>query len=313
MAKPRLDYFDIAKLLAIIVVIYGHCIQHYLDHSPLLSTVYLLIYSFHMPLFMLISGYFSYNSLKLSFKSFIKKKSVQLLLPYVSWQILSIIVKFFLNDIDAGSIIRYDFWFLISLYICSLLGWCLCHLQRPYQVIFLLLTLIITQVSLFRLKDMYPCFLLGLLLFNKEKVVFTDKKYLCIISFVLYCVLAYFTLDENFFNVDFTFNGILKQLNIIIVGVSASIFIIKICQYVETNIPSFIKKVGQQTLVIYLIQSILFTITKDIINFSNVSQVILYLLIFPLIVMLFCIISLSVISLINHSSVCSLLLLGKKI
>lgn len=48
--KQRLDYFDVAKGIGIILVIVGH--------STLLPWLAAVIYSFHMPLFFIISGYF---------------------------------------------------------------------------------------------------------------------------------------------------------------------------------------------------------------------------------------------------------------
>lgn len=312
-SEKRLEYYDIAKFIAIAAVIYGHCIQHYLDQNPLYNPVYLFIYSFHMPLFMIISGYFSSRSLSLDFITFIKKKSVQLLLPYFSWQIISITLKSIIGDVDIESIIRYDFWFLVSLYICSILAWCFHHLDRSYKGLFLIVSLVITHVSLFRLKDMYPCFLIGMLLYSKDDFIQRYKGWLCLLSLILYTMLACFTLNENFFDVSISFGGLIKQLNVIVVGVCASFFIIRMCGFIENYIPSTIKKVGQQTLVIYLIQSILFTLTKDVISLSGVSPLILYLVVFPSIVVVFTAVSMLVISLINRNRNLSLILLGKKI
>lgn len=57
--KPRDTYFDNAKFLAIILVVVGHVI------APLNSSVdearnfYLFLYAFHMPVFILVTGYLS--------------------------------------------------------------------------------------------------------------------------------------------------------------------------------------------------------------------------------------------------------------
>ncbi len=61
---------DIIRGFAILLVILGHCIQEgngaafsnqmqYFD-----DRLYQLIYSFHMPLFALVAGYFAYPSIK---------------------------------------------------------------------------------------------------------------------------------------------------------------------------------------------------------------------------------------------------------
>lgn len=52
-SKTRVEYIDAAKAIAIILVIIGHC--HWLGAIPKLGS---LIYSFHMPLFFIVSGFF---------------------------------------------------------------------------------------------------------------------------------------------------------------------------------------------------------------------------------------------------------------
>lgn len=57
-------FYDIVKGIAIVLVVFGHCIQygsgeHYENARLFMDEwLYKLIYSFHMPLFALISGYF---------------------------------------------------------------------------------------------------------------------------------------------------------------------------------------------------------------------------------------------------------------
>ena len=68
MTNKRLAYFDIAKLIAILLVLYGHCIQYYEGGNCAENYPWLIIYSFHLPLFMIVSGYFSGNSLKSSLR-----------------------------------------------------------------------------------------------------------------------------------------------------------------------------------------------------------------------------------------------------
>lgn len=61
--KERSLYLDVVKGLAIILVVVGHCIQFGSGADVLRSGVFFadplfkFIYSFHMPLFMLVSGY----------------------------------------------------------------------------------------------------------------------------------------------------------------------------------------------------------------------------------------------------------------
>lgn len=54
--------FDALKLITIFLVIWGHCVQHLLSSDYYEDTVYVVIYSFHMPLFFFIypMGYIPY-------------------------------------------------------------------------------------------------------------------------------------------------------------------------------------------------------------------------------------------------------------
>ncbi len=55
--KSRNIYFDLLKGIAIILVAYGHVLQTF-NSDWESSSIGKTIYAFHMPLFMLISGYF---------------------------------------------------------------------------------------------------------------------------------------------------------------------------------------------------------------------------------------------------------------
>lgn len=68
----RVEWIDVAKGIAIILMILGHCIS--ID-----SWFRLIIFSFHMPFFLIVSGYFYKRT---NFKIFIKKQVQGLLIPY---------------------------------------------------------------------------------------------------------------------------------------------------------------------------------------------------------------------------------------
>lgn len=80
---------DIAKGVAILFVVVGHLLQYNtIDGSS--GVCFNWIYSFHMPLFMLLSGYvaaFSRDKIK-DFRSFVSRKAMQLLLPYAFWSFI---------------------------------------------------------------------------------------------------------------------------------------------------------------------------------------------------------------------------------
>lgn len=72
--KLRVEWIDVTKGFTILIMILGHCLN--LD-TPLRS----IIFSFHMPLFLILSGYF-YKSTP-CWKSFITKQLKSLMIPYI--------------------------------------------------------------------------------------------------------------------------------------------------------------------------------------------------------------------------------------
>lgn len=80
MLSNRVYWVDVAKALAIILVVIGH-----MGFPEEVRTV---IYGFHMPLFFLLSGIFV--STKEDFRSFFAKKARTLLIPYLCFNAIFI-------------------------------------------------------------------------------------------------------------------------------------------------------------------------------------------------------------------------------
>ena len=87
---------DILRGFAIVLVVLGHCIQEgsgeqfKLDTMYFNDKVYQFIYSFHMPLFMLISGYFAWDSMEKPQErkeqwSLLVRRSAALIIPIFAW------------------------------------------------------------------------------------------------------------------------------------------------------------------------------------------------------------------------------------
>lgn len=87
MAKQRLIWADSLKGWLMILVIVGHAIQSLLLDGCNNNHVWNLIYSFHMPAFMAISGWLAYRGTteKINLLSIVKRRAMQLLIPYFVW------------------------------------------------------------------------------------------------------------------------------------------------------------------------------------------------------------------------------------
>ncbi|MGW2020837.1 acyltransferase family protein [Streptomyces decoyicus] len=121
-AKPRDAFFDNAKYLAIVLVAMGHSWEPLRDGSRSAAALYITVYAFHMPAFIIISGYFS--------RSFdMRKDRLQRLItgvavPYILFEVAYTLFKRWADD-DPGYPISlmdpwYLTWFLAALFIWRL-------------------------------------------------------------------------------------------------------------------------------------------------------------------------------------------------
>ena len=142
--KKRNTVIDFAKGLAIVLMLADHIIK-----------TGSFITSFHMPLFFILSGYFFKN---IPFKEYLIKKSKGLLIPYL---ILNVIALIFVlirdrNNFDASEfgakIIRILLgcdglslgWFLIALFLTSIIYWIIYKLFWKYKIIYAVILIVLT-------------------------------------------------------------------------------------------------------------------------------------------------------------------------
>lgn len=125
--RQRMQSMDVLKFVAIFFVLWGHAEQYLLSGDYSDRMVYRHIYSFHMPLFMMISGFFFAMTVKPKVMENIIGKARQLLLPAVCWSVIFIVIAivFTRQNLSFDSI-RYgmmqSLWFLKSAFACSMLG-----------------------------------------------------------------------------------------------------------------------------------------------------------------------------------------------
>lgn len=115
--QSRLFYLDNLKGLLIILVVLGHAIQgSQPDYQH--DVLFRVIYSFHMPLFFLISGFLTYKGHYDS--SLIKKRFYQCIIPFVVWAFLTPALKTGVFDmqqtIKALCYPDNGLWFLYNLF-----------------------------------------------------------------------------------------------------------------------------------------------------------------------------------------------------
>ncbi|WEV63719.1 acyltransferase family protein [Bifidobacterium sp. ESL0732] len=162
-SRQRIAWIDVAKALTMFLVVYGHLNTDWLPGPGISIGV---IYLFHMPAFFFLSGIFF--SASRSFASLAKHRAYQLVIPYYFFAALMFIKKAVgifaswlrLRD-GAGSTVAFKnllknqipilfnttdgLWFFWSLFVASLLLWCILKLCRGRFLILISLVLLVAD------------------------------------------------------------------------------------------------------------------------------------------------------------------------
>ncbi|MBE1445660.1 acyltransferase family protein [Paenibacillus sp. OAS669] len=113
--KQRDSYFDNVKFILITLVILGHIIEP-LNNGQTFKPLYLWIYSFHMPLFVFITGYFSKN---IHSSDYFNKVISKLMLPYLFFETFYSLFDFWIfkkDKLEFSYLTPYwIMWFLFSM------------------------------------------------------------------------------------------------------------------------------------------------------------------------------------------------------
>ena len=96
----RYKYIDIMKGIAVLLVVLGHVLRAFYTNRSLVlpldyRLLYITIYSFHMPVFFVISGFFADRWAARNFKTAVAEKIRRLAVPYFFFGFLLAIVKEF--------------------------------------------------------------------------------------------------------------------------------------------------------------------------------------------------------------------------
>ena len=165
MLKEHRDEYDILRVLGTVLVVMGHSayttmltatggIEVDVSYAPLQSVILLfvrLIYSFHMPLFVALSGALFYltQTSEQPFKLMVAKKAKRLLVPFLLtsalWAVpLKLLSGYWANsenpihDIIVGQFVLFDnnhLWYVVSLFWIFCLFWIMCKITNNWVVI----------------------------------------------------------------------------------------------------------------------------------------------------------------------------------
>lgn len=114
--KQRMAFFDNAKFILMVLVVFSHLLEPFIEDWQGYHNLYYFIFMFHMPAFILIAGYFSKGLQKGKIRKVVKKT----LLPYVIFQLVysSYYALIGLEDNFSWNVLvpNWSLWFLVSLF-----------------------------------------------------------------------------------------------------------------------------------------------------------------------------------------------------
>lgn len=302
----RNKYIDILKGIAITAVVLGHSIQYgsgglYLAQRQFFdNNLFKFIYSFHMPLFMLISGYlFYYSTNAHSFFDNLKSRFSTLLLPIIMWSFLPIFFNLItLQNLSFLAILKSvvssvisNLWFLWAIFFCSIIVIIVKKFLHDNCWIYLMgffLTFFTLDIFGFALyKFMYPFFIIGYWLnkYHNEVASFIAKTGLAkstitIISTLTFLALLFFFNNDTYiyttqyYILDKQFP--LQQLSIdlfrFFIGLIGSLSIISLTERIYNRIPMWLRDtvafIGKNSMGIYIISGYVFSYALPFITSS---------------------------------------------
>ncbi|MFE3184910.1 acyltransferase family protein [Streptomyces violascens] len=168
---PRRDpYYDNAKLLAVILVVCGHFWEPLIEQPGQrhLKALYLLVYTFHMPAFILVSGYFSRTFMARPQQ--LRRLATGVLIPFALWGALLTLF----NNTFSGTHTKWQpltpvwiTWFLIALVLWRVSAPLWQTLRTPVTIATALFLAagafsLGAQLSITRVLQFLPFFVIGL-------------------------------------------------------------------------------------------------------------------------------------------------------
>ncbi|MGI6007771.1 MAG: acyltransferase family protein [Ruminococcus sp.] len=264
--KPRDYLFDNYKALLILLVVTGHIIEAAAEENSFLYCLKWLIFSFHMPAFIFISGYFAKKTA--SWGQLLRK----LVVPYLIFEVLYYLLYVFVIHKETKLYLLYPkftLWYLMALFVWKVITpW---FRKIPFHMVIAVLAGLWTGfsglddnfLSLPRILVFYPFFLLGVHT-SREMVTKIREKIsrkaaaagLIIIGFLLILAALDSTLSPQIFygRYDYQYlhqsiiEGIIVRAVCYLVSLSATILFLALLSEKQSRF----SLLGERTMAVYL-------------------------------------------------------------
>lgn len=339
MKTERIKFIDTLRGFAIFLVTLGHVLEN--TGYPK-NSLYQLIYSFHMPLFICISGFviaYSFNN-KLAKTNtitikdtlnYILSKFKAIMLPYYAWSLIAIPFFFYTYNgrldynkvIDAVFVNNTSFWFLPCLFGLSIIFILYKYLLHKFNeraknkgitkiaiitllIISLLSLYYVTKYDFLRSVSSYIIpFIIGVAMAEYKNIynAICNNPYIYTVALIAFClVVGIFIAPQT---------PLMEKISRFICGILS----IPICfnffnrgNILHPRIDNYLNRIGQNTLIIYILQ---FSFIKQLVAIPGLN-ILLQLCIFSIIVVLIIELILLIQKIFEQNRILRIILLGKK-
>lgn len=295
MEKIRNYKFDNLKAIMIFFVVFGHCLE--LIKGNISKNIYVWIYTFHMPIFVYISGYFA----KFNFKKILKFTYL-----YLIWQ--TIYCLFEKNILNYDTKIQYIRPIWLMWYMMAIISWTILiklfdTKSKRKSIIFLILAFTISIIigfidkigywmSLSRIINFFPYFLLGYysknigIDFLKIKDIKNNMIKIVVCIIVLLITAIYFLKINNVIKVNWLYGSYSYNKGGYDFFFKIMWILLSLCELIifynivpNKNINA-ISKIGSNTLSIYLLHGFIIKIFQNkifILKYSEITNILISL------------------------------------
>jgi fucose 4-O-acetylase-like acetyltransferase len=201
-SQNRDQLIDLMKGFAILLVVLGHSIQFNSANFDD-NILFRIIYSFHMPFFMFVSGWVA--TFNKSGKLHLKKRFNRLVIPFIAWYVLSFILYGEFHTVSIKEFVKrviiapdYGLWFLWVLFLCYIFLFLSIKLQKYIGWFSLVIVMIVIHyIPLFilgfsLLKWYFFFFALGFFIGSYKNLFLKYKNYLGVVSLIIFPFLVVF-------------------------------------------------------------------------------------------------------------------------
>ncbi|WP_226036242.1 acyltransferase family protein [Aquibacillus saliphilus] len=267
----REAFIDNAKFFLIFLVVFGHVIQPMTANSETIGVIYHWIYFFHMPAFIFLGGFFAKGS---GNKGYLAKLFKKLIYPYLLFQLIYT-GYYFLIGMDGWQTTvfkpHWALWFLLSLFCWHLLLIVFKKMPPLFSVVIAIeIGIIIGYISgightfsLSRTFVFFPFFLMGYWI-SKEQLLKVKAKSVKVTAIFVMAIVAagiivaptfstsWLLGSESYASMGYPEIGGFIRLGVYLVAI---LMAVSIMAWVPTK-ESFVTKLGQRTLYVYLLHGI---------------------------------------------------------